>query len=184
LRRYFKWKIKMKKSIYLSALIIFLFASCNGTSGGKNESTGANPTTETTEVSVNKKAAAGKLEHLTEKTFKKKVMDYDKNPKQWVFEGDKPAIIDFYADWCRPCRMIAPYLEELATEYEGRIDVYKVDTEDQRELAAVFGIESLPTVLFIPMQGKPSSQMGAMPKESYKKIIDEFLLKASSKTIN
>jgi thioredoxin len=167
----------MKKTIYLSALIIFLFVSCNRTSGGKNDGTTANPAAETAEFSVNKKVTAGQLEHLTEKTFKQKVMDYDKNPKQWVFEGNKPAIIDFYADWCRPCRMIAPYLEELATEYEGRIDVYKVDTDDQRELAAVFGIESLPTVLFIPMQGKPSSQMGAMPKESYKKIIDELLLK-------
>jgi thioredoxin len=104
-------------------------------------------------------------------------MDYEKNPQQWVFEGDKPAIIDFYADWCRPCRMIAPILEELAAEYDGKINVYKVDTDAQRELASVFGIESLPTVLFIPMQGKPSAQKGALSKEAYKKIIDEFLLK-------
>ncbi|HPI87425.1 MAG TPA: thioredoxin domain-containing protein, partial [Bacteroidales bacterium] len=86
-------------------------------------------------------------------------------------------IVDFYADWCRPCRMIAPIMEELAAEYEGKIDIYKVDTDDERELAAVFGIQSLPSVLFIPMTGKPSLQKGAMSKEAYKQIIDDFLLK-------
>jgi thioredoxin len=113
---------------------------------------------------------------LTKETFKQLIMDYEKNPRTWVFEGDKPAIIDFYADWCRPCRMIAPIMEELAVEYEGQVDIYKVDTEAQRELASVFGITSLPTVLFIPAEGKPSAQKGALPKESYKQIIDEFLL--------
>lgn len=175
----------MKKTIYLSALIISLFVSCNGTSGGEKGSTSAKSTAEVKEVGNNATASAsGKPERLTEKTFKLKVMDYDKNPKQWVFEGNKPAIIDFYADWCRPCRMIAPYLEELASEYQGKIDVYKVNTDEERELAAVFGVESLPTVMFIPMQGKPSSQMGAMPKESYKKIIDEFLLKSPAGSMN
>jgi thioredoxin len=169
----------MKKIGYLLALIIFLFAGCNGTSEGENGGTPANRSAGITKSGDNQtSSSSGKPEHLTEKTFKQKVMDYDKNPKQWVFEGDKPAIVDFYADWCRPCRMIAPYLEELSVEYAGKIDVYKVNTDEQRELATTFGIESLPTVLFIPMQGKPSSQMGAMPKESYKKIIDEFLLKA------
>jgi thioredoxin len=163
----------------LSIVIIFLFTSCNGTSGVDKGSTSTKSTANVTEVGSNKtSSASGKLEHLTEKTFKQKVMDYEKNTRQWVFAGDKPAIVDFYADWCRPCRMIAPILEELAVEYEGKINIYKVDTEAQRELAAIFGIESLPTVLFIPMQGKPSSQKGAMPKESFKKIIDEFLLKA------
>ena len=167
----------MKKIGYLSVVIIFLFTSCNGTSGSKG-STSSQSTANVTEGGSNKAASAsGKLEYLTVKTFKQKVMDYEKNSQQWVFAGDKPAIVDFYADWCRPCRMIAPILEELAVEYEGKINIYKVDTEDQKELAALFGIESLPTVLFIPMQGNPSSQKGALPKESYKKIIDEFLLK-------
>jgi len=103
-------------------------------------------------------------------------MDYEKNPQQWVFAGDKPAIVDFYADWCRPCRMISPIMEELAVEYQGKVNFYKVDTEAERELAAVFGIQSLPTVLFIPASGNPSAQKGALPKESYKQIIDEFLL--------
>ena len=175
----------MKKTGYLLILITFLFISCNSTSGSKDGDNSGKATAQATDGgSVKTESAAGKPEHLTAQTFKLKVMDYDKNPGQWIFEGDKPAIIDFYADWCRPCRMIAPILEELAVEYEGKINIYKVDTEAQRELAAVFGIESLPTVLFIPMQGKPSSQKGALPKESYKKIIDEFLLKSPSTTTN
>lgn len=169
----------MKKTGYFLALIIFLFVSCNGTTGGDKSNINVKSTSEVTRGSGDNTASVnGKPEHLTEQTFKQKVMDYDKNPQQWVFKGDKPAIVDFYADWCRPCRMIGPYLEELAVEYNGKINVYKVNTDEQHELAAVFGIESLPTVLFIPMEGKPSSQLGAMSKESYKKIIDEFLLKA------
>jgi thioredoxin len=176
-----KQTIQMKKIGYLSVLIIFLFISCNGTTGGeKGKSSTISSANITDGVSKKSESANGKPEHLTEKTFKQKVMDYEKNTQQWVFEGDKPAIVDFYADWCRPCRMIAPILEELAVEYEGKINIYKVDTEAQRELAAVFGITSLPTVLFIPLQGNPSSQKGALPKESYKKIIDEFLLKTPS----
>jgi thioredoxin len=171
----------MKKIGFISVAIIFLFIGCNGTSDSKS-STAEQPTANVTEGGSSKAASdKSKLEHLTEKTFKQKVMDYEKNTKQWVFAGDKPAIVDFYADWCRPCRMIAPILEELAGEYNGKINVYKVDTEDQKELAAIFGIESLPTVLFIPMQGNPSVQKGALPKESYKKIIDEFLLKTPAK---
>jgi len=175
----------MKKIGYISFIIIFLFISCNRSADGEKGNTTTTSSANVTDGS-NKKSGSdsGRLEHLTEKTFKLKVMDYEKNPQQWVFEGDKPAIVDFYADWCRPCRMIAPILEELAVEYEGKINIYKVDTDDQRELAAVFGITSLPTVLFIPMQGKPSSQKGALPKESYKKIIEEFLLKPPSTTTN
>jgi thioredoxin len=120
--------------------------------------------------------------HLTKETFKAKVMDFEKNPTTWVFEGDKPCIIDFYADWCKPCKMIAPIMDELAVEYAGQIDIYKVDTEDERELASVFGITSIPYVLFVPAQGNPSAQRGALPKESYKQIIDEFLLKKNQGT--
>ena len=109
-------------------------------------------------------------------------MDYEKNPKTWVFEGDKPCIVDFYADWCKPCKMIAPIMDELAEEYAGKIDIYKVNTEKERELASVFGISSIPYVLFIPAQGQPSAQRGALPKESYKQIIDEFLLKKNQGT--
>lgn len=115
-------------------------------------------------------------EHLTVETFKQKVFDYEKNTDQWVFEGDKPCLVDFYADWCRPCKLIAPIIEELANEYKGQIDVYKVNTEKQRELSRIFGIHSIPSVLFIPMKGKPQMTQGALPKETFKQVIDEFLL--------
>jgi thioredoxin len=170
----------MKKIGYLIVLITFMFISCSGTSGNKKEGSEVAKTSvkATDGGSTKTENSDGKPEHLTTQTFKLKVMDYEKNTQQWVFEGDKPAIVDFYADWCRPCRMIAPIMEELAVEYKGKIDIYKVDTEAQRELASVFGIQSLPTVLFIPVQGKPSMQKGAMTKEAYKQIIDEMLLKA------
>jgi thioredoxin len=117
-----------------------------------------------------------KPEHLTVATFKEKVFNYEKNPDKWTFEGDLPCIVDFYADWCKPCKLIAPIMEELATEYKGKINVYKVNTEQQRELSSVFGIRSIPAVLFIPMEGQPQMSTGALPKESFKQAIDEFLL--------
>jgi len=175
----------MKKLGYLFILPAFLLISCNGTSSSQDSKTPAKANTQKVDGEGEKaSAASGKTEHLTVQTFKLKVMDYEKNPQQWVFEGSKPAIVDFYADWCKPCRMIAPILEELAVEYEGKINIYKVDTEAQRELASVFGIKSLPTVLFIPMQGKPSMQKGALPKEAYKQVIDDFLLKNPATTTN
>ncbi len=114
------------------------------------------------------------IEHLTTETFKKKVFDYEKN-SEWKFEGIKPAIIDFYADWCAPCKMVAPILEELATEYEGKLDIYKVDTEAEQELAAVFGIRSIPSLLFIPVNDQPQMAMGALPKDTFKKAFKDVL---------
>ena len=119
---------------------------------------------------------SSKVVHLTEAEFLQKVYDYKKNPDEWVFAGDKPAIVDFYATWCGPCRQVAPILEELAKEYDGKIVIYKIDTDKERELAAAFGIRSIPTILFIPQQGKPQVAQGALPKEELKKAIDEFLL--------
>lgn len=117
-----------------------------------------------------------KPEHLTVETFKEKVFDYEKNADKWVYEGDKPCVIDFYADWCKPCKLIAPIMEELANEYKGEVIIYKVNTEQQRELSRVFGIRSIPSVLFVPMEGQPQMSTGALPKESFKQAIDEFLL--------
>jgi thioredoxin len=117
-----------------------------------------------------------KPEYLTVETFKKLVYNYEANPDEWVFEGDKPCVVDFYADWCKPCKLIAPIMEELANEYEGKVNIYKINTEQQRELSRVFGIRSIPTVLFVPMKGKPQMSQGALPKESFKQAIDEFLL--------
>ena len=112
---------------------------------------------------------------LTSADFKEKVFDYE-NEKEWKFKGTVPAIIDFYADWCGPCKMVAPVLEELAKEYEGKLIIYKVDTEAEMELSAVFGIQSIPTFLFIPNSGLPMMQPGAFPKKVFKEVIEEKLL--------
>lgn len=115
------------------------------------------------------------MEHLTKETFKEKVFNYEKNQDKFVFEGDKPTIIDFYAEWCQPCKMLSPVLEELSKEYDGKINIYKVNTEDERELSSVFGIQSIPSMLFIPMGDQPQMANGFMPKESLKDIIKEVL---------
>ncbi|MEI6750436.1 MAG: thioredoxin [Bacteroidota bacterium] len=119
------------------------------------------------------------MEHLTKETFKEKVFDFEKN-KDWKFEGQLPCLIDFYADWCGPCKMVAPILEELSEEYKGRLNIYKVDTEDQQELAAAFGIRSIPSMLFCPSDGQPQMAQGALPKPSLKQAIEEVLLNAKS----
>ncbi|MBT3755621.1 MAG: thioredoxin [Candidatus Cloacimonetes bacterium] len=114
------------------------------------------------------------MEHLTKETFQQKVFNYEAS-KDWKFEGDKPCIIDFYADWCGPCKQVAPVLEDLAKEYEGKVDIYKIDTEDQQELAAAFGIRSIPSILFCPKDDKPQMSMGALPKESFVTAIKDVL---------
>ncbi len=114
------------------------------------------------------------LEHLTEETFKQKVFNYEIN-KDWKYEGERPAIIDFYADWCAPCKIVAPVLEELKSEYGEKLDIYKIDTEQERNLSALFGIQSIPSLLFIPLEGQPQMAMGALPKETFRKAIDEVL---------
>ncbi len=123
----------------------------------------------------------GKPVHLTKEDFLEKVMNYEKNQTEWVYEGKLPALIDFYADWCGPCRAAAPVLEELAKEYEGKILIYKVDTEKEKELAGVFGIQSIPAFLFVPQNGKPTMSNGIAQtpeetKKMFKQMIDEILL--------
>jgi len=112
---------------------------------------------------------------LTTEEFKNLVFDYT-TEKEWKYKGTLPAIIDFYADWCGPCKMVAPVLEELAKEYDGKVIIYKVDTEVEQELSAVFGIRSIPSFLFIPAEGQPMMQPGALPKNAFKQVIDEELL--------
>lgn len=113
------------------------------------------------------------MKNLTTEEFKELVFDYTQD-EEWSFKGKKPAIIDFYADWCGPCKVVAPILEELSIEFEG-IDFYKVDTEAQPELAAAFGIQSIPSMLFIRLDDKPQMVMGALPKEKFKQAIKEIL---------
>lgn len=114
------------------------------------------------------------LEHLTKETFKEKVFNFEQN-KEWKFEGDIPCMIDFYADWCQPCKTVAPVLEELAGEYKGKINIYKVNTEQEQELASMFGIKSIPSLLFVPKDAQPQMAMGALPKDSFEKAISEVL---------
>ena len=120
--------------------------------------------------------------HLTKADFLTKVANYETNPNEWKFLGERPALIDFYATWCGPCKMLAPVLDELAEEYEGKIDIYKIDVDAEEELAALFGIRSVPSLLFVPMAGAPqmAQQMaqGAMPKYALKDAIQKVLLNA------
>ena len=118
-----------------------------------------------------------KVKQLTYKEFIKEIWDFEKDPNTFDYKGKLPAVIDFYADWCGPCRRVAPIMEKLAEEYDGRLLVYKVNTDQERGLASTFQIRSIPMVLFIPMKGQPSMQVGALPEEGYRKIIEEQLLK-------
>ncbi len=114
---------------------------------------------------------------LTKATFLEKVFDFENNSESWNYKGDKPAIIDFYADWCGPCRIVSPVLKDLAAEYGDEIYVYKINVDRERELASLFGARSIPMFLFIPMDEDPQIGMGALPKKSFKEVIDTFLLK-------
>ena len=114
-------------------------------------------------------------ELLTKETFLEKIFNYEKNT-EWKFEGELPCLIDFYADWCAPCKMVAPIMEELSHKYAGKVNIYKVDTEAEQEIAAVFNIRSIPSLLFIPKDTQPQMAVGALPKETIEKVIDEELL--------
>lgn len=112
---------------------------------------------------------------LTTEAFKEKVFDYTKE-KEWNFKGERPAVLDFYADWCGPCKAVAPIFEELSDDYKDQVDIYKIDTEAEQELAAAFGIQSIPSILFIPLKGQPMMQKGALPKSNLSAVIEEELL--------
>lgn len=116
--------------------------------------------------------------HLNAQGFKDHVFNYDTG-EEWKFQGDKPAIIDFYADWCGPCKSIAPLLEELSDQYKDQIVIYKIDTDKETELSTLFGIQSIPTLLFIPVEGNPMVQKGALPKNVLQQIIEQRLLQSA-----
>ena len=115
---------------------------------------------------------------LTQEDFVKKVYDFETNPNAWKFGGDKPAVIDFYATWCGPCKMMSPILDEISKEYEGKINIYKVNVDKEADLASVFGIRSIPSLLFVPMKKEPSMVQGAMQKNELKKLVDDILLES------
>ena len=165
----------MNKVTKYLALLLFsaLAVSCGANTGNKAQAENKNSVSNT---EINKKDKKMKTIHLTKAEFLKKVVDFEGNPNEWKYLGDKPALIDFYASWCGPCKTIAPILEELAAEYDGEIYIYKVDTEAEQELAAAFGIRSIPTLLFAPMKGNPQIVQGALPKANLKQAIDEVLL--------
>ena len=163
----------MKKILGASLMLILIaFTACGNQSGSKADV----KETKTNNTKTNETKKMGTI-HLTKAEFLQKVANYETNPTEWKYLGDKPCIIDFYADWCGPCKAIAPVLEELAKEYDGQIYIYKVDTEQEQELAGVFGIQSIPTILFIPMNDKPQITQGALPKTAFKNLIDSVLLK-------
>jgi len=114
------------------------------------------------------------MESLTKESFLQKVFNYEQN-KEWKFEGKLPCIVDFYADWCGPCKMVEPILQELAQEYQGKLNIYRVDTQAQQELATAFGIQSIPSILFVPLNDKPQMAVGALPKNTLEKAIKEVL---------
>lgn len=157
----------MKKVLFLSMIALMAFTSC-ATDNSKKQ-TNNNITEKTTQTM--------KPIELNKQEFLAKVVNYEANPNEWKYLGDKPAIIDFYASWCGPCKMVAPILEELAVEYGDKIYIYKVNTENEQELAAAFGIRSIPTILFVPLNEQPQVVTGAMPKSSFKQAIDNILLK-------
>jgi len=150
-------------------LALISFAAC----GNKTKEAAKNEVK--SEKTKNETQKMGTIK-LTKAEFLTRVANFEENPDEWKYLGDKPAIVDFYADWCGPCRALAPILEELAKEYHGQIYIYKVDTDKERELAAAFGIRSLPTLLFIPMNDMPQMAQGALPKATFKKAIEEVLL--------
>lgn len=169
--------MKTLSKTLLAAALILVVASCSNSN--RKERLKETETKQLTNTIQNSEIKMAKTIKLTRADFLTKVANYEANPEKWVYLGDKPCIIDFYADWCGPCKMVAPILEELAAEYEDEIYIYKVDTEAEQQLAAEFGIRSIPSLLFCPMGEAPQMAQGALPKEAFKQAIEEVLLKKS-----
>ena len=171
----------MKYTTLLALAIgIFLVSCSQEAEQAKEEKTTITTITTITtqeEIKTTNNTLIMKPIYLTKAEFLKKVVNYEESPNEWKYLGDKPAIIDFYASWCGPCKMIAPILDELAAEYAGEIYIYKIDTEQEQELAAAFGIQSIPTLLLVPMNENPQVIRGALPKAQFKEAIDKTLLK-------
>jgi len=159
------------KSIKYILLSVAILLSCNYTYAECGKEKTSDIATESNDD------LTGEIISLNKADFLKKIFNYEKNTEEWVYEGTTPCIIDFYADWCPPCKKVEPILKELAKEYKGKVIIYKINTDNERELASAFGIRNIPTYLFVPAKGDPQSTSGALPRESFVRIIDEFLLK-------
>jgi thioredoxin len=166
----------MRRIVPIIILIAsFLVLSCNSIKGNQ----------EGDNIAITRKGSTASSvtpEHLTYATFLKKVWNFEKHPKEWIYEGDEPSVIDFYADWCAPCKRVAPIMAEMAKKYNGKVKFYKVNVDKENQLASVFRIRSIPAVLFIPKHGKPMMQVGLLPHNTYVHIIDEQLLHKKPET--
>ena len=150
------------KDLFLISVVLLLVSCSMSAKSDKNETGNG--------------AAQGEVVVLNKADFLTKVYNYEKNQTEWVYEGTKPCIVDFYADWCGPCKKVSPILKELAGEYKNDIIIYKINVDNEKELAAAFGIQSIPTLLFIPAKGKPQLAQGALSKEQFVEQINGFLL--------
>ena len=168
----FNNKIMKKYSFLIGIALAISLTACSSNDSGKSANSSSNDET----VGDGNLTDQGKVMHLNAEQFKTLVWDYSKNADNWEFRGDLPVIIDFYADWCRPCKMVAPIMDELAAEYKGKIRVYKIDTDKEKELAQVFNVRSIPAVLFIPKEGKPQMSVGALPKPTFVTAIKDVLM--------
>jgi thioredoxin len=173
---HFNKKTMKKFYVGLIAVLAIQFMGCsNNNAKAQEEKRNKQPDEEV--LAMNNVPEKGKGTIMMDKAlFLEKIWNYEKNPQEFVYQGDKPSLIDFYADWCGPCRMMAPVMEELAKEYEGQIYIYKIDTEVEKELSAAMGIRSLPTFLAFPMKDQPQLITGAKNKEMFKELIDNYML--------
>ncbi len=172
----------MKRSIGLIFIATLLVISCNSQTVEKTNQGGSTEKATSAISSGEKVIVHSEPIHLTKQDFLSKVMNYEKNAEVWVYEGELPCLIDFYADWCAPCRITAPILDELAKDYAGKVFIYKIDIQKERELAAVFGVQSIPAFLYCPLEGNPSMTSGISrtPEETkamFKQNIESILLK-------
>lgn len=172
----------MKKVFFALLLALAFTTACSSSDGSKGKTKGNDTIVADQSVKNDGNAIAnGEPIHLSKDVFLAQIMDYEKNPDEWIYKGQLPGIIDFYADWCRPCKVTSPILDELAKEYAGKIIIYKVNVDKEQELASVFGVQSIPTFLFMPLKGNPvmSSGIAQTPestKEMFVKQIEQTLL--------
>lgn len=160
----FKQGSMKTRILFLLSALFISFASCSGTTDKDNGNTVSTP-------------KEGVVNQMNDVMFQKLIWNYKNSTQDWKFLGDQPAIIDFYADWCRPCKMVAPIMDDLAKEYQGKIRFFRINTDQERELAGLFRVNSIPALLFIPKEGKPQMTVGAQSRENYVQAINQILIK-------